>query len=92
MSIKKMHIIFKGEVQGVGFRFWAKSIADTLQIRGYVKNLLDGSVEVIAIGEERVLQTFIEEIRQKIGQEKIKEINVSCFPLFHEIDGFEIQF
>ena len=45
----------KGRVQGVGFRFFVEAEARRLRLRGYVRNLYDGSVEVYAIGKEAVL-------------------------------------
>ena len=47
-----MKVFFKGVVQGVGFRLMTKVYADSLHIRGYVKNLSDGSVELLAVGEK----------------------------------------
>jgi len=47
-----------GHVQGVGFRWWTRSLALQHQIRGTVRNLPDGSVEVIAAGEEEALHDF----------------------------------
>ena len=42
--------VVSGQVQGVGFRFFAQRVADRLGVAGYVKNLRDGRVEVYAIG------------------------------------------
>jgi acylphosphatase len=47
--------LISGRVQGVGYRFFAERWANQLGLRGYVKNLWDGSVEVYAIGEARLL-------------------------------------
>ncbi|WP_346845295.1 acylphosphatase [uncultured Rothia sp.] len=41
-----------GQVQGVGFRWWAKGEAEPLGLTGYAKNLVDGSVEILAQGSE----------------------------------------
>ena len=40
-----------GRVQGVGYRYWTRSQAATLKLRGYVRNLTDGSVEALFIGD-----------------------------------------
>jgi len=47
-----------GRVQGVGYRYFAERVANQLGIRGSVKNLADGSVEVYAMGPESDLDAF----------------------------------
>ncbi len=53
-----------GKVQGVGYRYFVKEKAQSLDIFGYVKNLEDGSVEVLAQGREENLQKLIEELKK----------------------------
>jgi len=53
-----------GRVQGVGYRYFVKEKAQSLDIFGYVKNLKDGSVEVLAQGREENLQKLIEELKK----------------------------
>jgi acylphosphatase len=62
-----MHVIFKGNVQGVGFRYTARSIAQRYSITGYVKNLTSGAVEVVAEGTEAQLAAFADEIGREMG-------------------------
>jgi acylphosphatase len=50
--------LISGRVQGVGFRFFAEHEANELGVRGYVRNLSTGKVEVYAIGEPSVLEAF----------------------------------
>lgn len=50
-QISKKYIV-EGFVQGVGYRYFAKTKALELNLKGYAKNLIDGRVEVLAIGEE----------------------------------------
>lgn len=56
--MKRYHIIFKGRVQGVGFRFQVKMLADRLGVTGTVRNMYDGSVEVYIQGNENQLMNF----------------------------------
>jgi acylphosphatase len=61
-TVKKIHknITVKGKVQGVGFRFSTKSMAHSLGIKGFVKNLYNGDVYIEAEGSELQLRHFIE--------------------------------
>ncbi len=61
---KQVHAYYTGRVQGVGFRFTAEDIARGLGVCGWVKNLGDGRVEVIAEAEEGVLKDFLAKINQ----------------------------
>ncbi len=56
--------IVKGRVQGVGYRFFAERAALDLGLKGYVRNLPDGRVEVYATGDEHSL----EELRKQLGE------------------------
>ncbi|MGQ9759427.1 MAG: acylphosphatase [Candidatus Methanomethylicaceae archaeon] len=59
----RVRITVFGFVQGVGFRYFTLRIAKRLGIVGYVKNLNDGTVEVVAEGDIQILLKLIEEIR-----------------------------
>jgi len=62
-SIKRLQVNFSGRVQGVGFRYTVCRIAEPLGITGYVRNLFNGEVEVIAEGVEQELVDFLGLIR-----------------------------
>lgn len=49
-----------GIVQGVGFRYYTQSEAKSLNLTGYARNLADGSVEVLAVGDEAAVETLID--------------------------------
>ncbi|MFM6954289.1 MAG: acylphosphatase [Sphingobacteriaceae bacterium] len=57
--MKNVHIIISGKVQGVFFRASTKATADFLGIRGWVKNLPDGTVEIEAEGDDFALGEFL---------------------------------
>jgi len=54
------NITVQGRVQGVNFRNHAKRLADELLIKGQIRNLPDGSVEIIATAEDGIVQQFID--------------------------------
>ena len=59
MNLSAAHMIARGRVQGVGFRFFVREQAKALGIRGWVKNLPDGSVEVLAEGEDGQVKRLV---------------------------------
>ncbi len=60
-------ILFSGKVQGIGFRFNAESIASRFTVTGYVRNLPDGRVELVAEGDKTELDRFQKAIEQSMN-------------------------
>lgn len=58
------HYTILGKVQGVGYRYYTQNVAQSSGIRGWIKNLPDGSVECLAAGEAPVLEMFEKKIRK----------------------------
>ena len=65
--VKRLHIYYSGSVQGVGFRFMAERVAMSLGLSGWVRNLSDGRVEVVAEGDEKTLSEFTDKISAIFG-------------------------
>lgn len=83
--------IVTGRVQGVGFRYFTYSIANKYGLRGWVRNLSDGSVEVMVQGEEaRVdnLRKYLLRGNMFIKVGKIREKTLEA----GEFSGFEIRY
>lgn len=73
--MKEYHLYITGRVQGVGFRYFVRQSAVTISgIYGFVKNLPDGKVEVLAQGEEEDLQKLVALIRKGNGYSRVIEI------------------
>ena len=53
---------FSGRVQGVGFRYTAQQIARQFKVTGYVRNMPDGRVELVAEGDEQEIARLLEAI------------------------------
>lgn len=56
---QRRELLYSGRVQGVGFRYTAREIAERYQVTGYVQNLSDGSVRLVAEGETSELDRFL---------------------------------
>ena len=61
MRVRK-HIFFSGQVQGVGFRYTAMYLARPLGLTGWVRNLMDGRVEMEAQGEEGDVELLLQRL------------------------------
>ncbi len=57
-------VIYSGRVQGVGFRYTCKDLARGYDVIGSVKNLADGTVELIASGDHAEVEDFLNEISE----------------------------
>ena len=62
MPDQQRTVIYRGDVQGVGFRYTACRVAEGYGIAGYVRNLSDGSVEVVAEGDGVEIDRFLAEL------------------------------
>ena len=87
MKKVRLHYIFRGNVQGVGFRYRAYHSARMYGVTGYVRNLPDGSVEMEAQGSPLMLQRLLSSLK---GQFEIDDISIEKRePLPHE-RGFRV--
>ena len=73
----------KGRVQGVGFRFFVECAARELGLRGFVRNLADGRVEVYASGEEFVLGQLRKRLEEGPGASRVESVEEQDAPWQH---------
>lgn len=91
MNLIARHIIFVGRVQGVGFRFTALRIADRHKLTGWVRNLRDGTVEMLAQGPADDIDNCIKDIEESFGG-YVRETRIEGIPLDPEYQDFKITF
>jgi len=90
MNKKAINCIVSGRVQGVGFRMSTSQQSKLLGIKGWVKNLDDGKVEVYACGEEYLLIQLRKWLSH--GPRLARVINVECTDVdYREFDSFSIR-
>lgn len=90
-NIERVHILYSGNVQGVGFRFTAQRIAWNMGVSGFVRNLSDGDVEIVSEGERARLESFIEALNSSMG-EFVRDSRVRWEPARGDLDIFQIKF
>jgi acylphosphatase len=88
----RVHIVVHGYVQGIFFRFNTKKFALDLGLKGYAKNLQDGTVEVVAEGPEEKLKELVEFCKRGPELAKVSKIDVKFEKLKNEFEGFEIRY
>lgn len=89
---QRLEAIVHGNVQGVNFRYYTKREADSLGLTGWVANRYDGSVEVVAEGDEQTLQRFVEFLQRGSPHARVKNITLKHFPATNEFRNFTIRF
>jgi len=90
--MKRIQIITKGRVQGVGFRMYVQQMANSHSLTGWVKNLDSGAVEINAQGDETALSLFESKLltgNRFIRVDTIEKQELS--PLKNE-NGFQIRY
>ncbi|NLX12310.1 MAG: acylphosphatase [Phycisphaerales bacterium] len=86
-----VNALFRGRVQGVGFRYTTERIAHAFAVTGFVRNLPDGRVEVQAEGEPAEVHGFIEEIETRM-KNNIRERTAQEGPATGQYPDFSILF
>jgi acylphosphatase len=85
-----MTVLYSGQVQGVGFRYTAKTVATGFEVTGTVRNLPDGRVEMTAEGARGELESFREALRDAGLAGFIRDEQVNWADARNEFRGFEI--
>ena len=90
MNRRRMQVLYSGSVQGVGFRYTARSVASGFEVTGTVRNLPDGRVELVAEGTRDELDAFRQAIRESGLEHFIRKEDVSWNEAKNEFRGFGI--
>jgi acylphosphatase len=89
---KTVQVFYEGRVQGVGFRYSARRVAAGFDVAGYVRNLPDGRVELVASGDPGEVDGFLDAVRDSELAGHIAGEMVADIVKPAGLRGFEIRF
>jgi acylphosphatase len=84
-------VLFAGQVQGVGFRYTVERIARRFRVTGYVRNLRDGRVEVVAEGTSDEIGRFVAQIEETMAG-CVHDRQIEDSPATGDFGDFSIRF
>ncbi len=90
-AAERREIHYSGRVQGVGFRYTVRWVAQRFAVAGFVRNLPDGRVQLVAEGRVDEIRRFLDAVQTEMGQ-YIRETQENAGPASGRFQGFEIRF
>ena len=90
MNIIRQRVFFSGRVQGVGFRYTTQRISGEFDVTGFVRNLDDRRVELVAEGTSSELLAFLDKIKE-VMQDYIADVVCDKLSASGEFNRFEIR-
>ena len=88
----RAEIILTGLVQGVGFRYFVHRNAQQLGLKGYVKNLYDGSVLTVVEGEKGLIDELFKKLKVGPRSASVNNAKVEWGEIKNEFSTFEIEY
>lgn len=88
----RLHACISGRVQGVAFRFFAQHEARVLGLTGWVRNLYDGRVEVVAEGERERLEQFLAELKKGPRLARVEKVEITWEEFRDEFLEFSVEY
>ena len=90
MALVRARLKVKGGVQGVGYRAWTRRTAESLGLTGWVRNLPDGAVEILAEGDKEQVEELVKCTHVGPPSSQVDEVDVLFETFTGEFAGFEI--
>jgi acylphosphatase len=87
----RLRAVVHGYVQGVGFRFFARREALTLGLRGYARNQLDGSVEVVVEGQPEQLEAYLARLQRGPSEAEVDWVDQIWSQASGDFTDFQIR-
>ena len=92
MAVKGLHAFVSGRVQGVGYRAFTRETARKLGLKGFVRNLPDGRVEVYAEGEEERLRELLKKLYEGPFFAKVTDVEYQFTEPRGEYESFTVLY
>lgn len=89
--MKATHILVIGFVQGVGYRQFVRGVARKLGLVGFVRNMPDGSVEVMVAGPQEIIGELVGQCKKGPFLSEVKEVNVTEIDTPEEFSEFIVR-
>lgn len=87
----RMHIIVEGRVQGVGYRASTRRLAYQLGLKGWVRNLRDGKVEILVEGSEEMIEILIQWCYRGPTSANVRKVNLEKTEATGEFHDFTVK-
>ncbi|MFN3739861.1 MAG: acylphosphatase [Thermodesulfovibrionales bacterium] len=92
MQKVRCHIFVAGRVQGVFFRAFTRDVAESLGLKGWVRNLPDGRVEAVFEGSREVIEEALKKIKIGPPASRVENIDINWSELIENIPDFRIRY
>jgi acylphosphatase len=89
---QQLRAVVRGRVQGVGYRYFVQRAAVSLELIGYVRNLGDGTVEVLASGDKESLCQLVEKLWEGPPSSRVDGVAKEWAPGTSRSRSFQIRF
>ncbi|MCX8083636.1 MAG: acylphosphatase [Calditerrivibrio sp.] len=90
--MKRLQILVKGRVQGVGYRAFVQDKATSLKLYGYVKNMPDGSVFIDVQGDEEKLNLLIDYLKKGPPMSRVDSLDIKPMDILADYTRFSISY
>jgi acylphosphatase len=90
--LKAARVLITGRVQAVGFRAFTERHASELDVVGYVRNLPQGHVEVLAQADAETLEKFFQKLRRGPSLARVDDFTVESVPVDPSLQDFGVRF
>jgi acylphosphatase len=87
----RLQAFLGGKVQGVGFRYFVNQLATGQPITGWVRNLIDGRVELVAEGSRTHLEAFLAEVKQGPRGAQVTDVDLNWGDADGSFSSFSVK-